>query len=238
MVDTLAAFPAMRVDASAVVLDDPATLPDLARALSDRGLYRWRSEAFDVRATPDSPPLAQIDRGAIPSFGLLSVGVHVNGLVRRPDGLYLWTGRRAADKALDPNKLDHLTAGGVPAGLTPDQTLVKEAGEEAAIPPALAHQARLVGRIAYTMERPEGLRRDCLLCYDLAVPDGFTPHPTDGEVAVFELWPIRRVLETVRDTDDFKFNVNLVLIDLFLREGLITGDPAVSLRAALEDGGV
>jgi hypothetical protein len=38
----------------------------------------------------------------------------------------------------------------------------------------------------------------------------------------------------VRDTDDFKFNVNLVLIDLFIRQGLIAGPEAVSLRIALE----
>jgi len=37
------------------------------------------------------------------------------------------------------------------------------------------------------------------------------------------------VLATVRDTDEFKFNVNLVLIDLFLREGLIVGRAAATL---------
>jgi hypothetical protein len=37
----------------------------------------------------------------------------------------------------------------------------------------------------------------------------------------------------VRDTDDFKFNVNLVLIDLFIRQGLIAGAEADSLRAEL-----
>jgi hypothetical protein len=47
------------------------------------------------------------------------------------------------------------------------------------------------------------------------------PAAVDGEVEAFELWPISRVLETVRETDDFKFNVDLVLIDLFLRLGLI-----------------
>jgi hypothetical protein len=31
-------------------------------------------------------------------------------------------------------------------------------------------------------------------------------------------------VETVRDTDAFKFNCNLVLIDFFLRHGLITPD--------------
>ncbi len=42
-----------------------------------------------------------------------------------------------------------------------------------------------------------------------------------GEVEAFELWPIERVFATVRDGDDFKFNVNLVLIDLFIRLGLL-----------------
>jgi hypothetical protein len=59
------------------------------------------------------------------------------------------------------------------------------------------------------------------------------PHAADGEVEAFELWPIDRVMQTVRDTDDFKFNVNLVLVDLFLREGLIRGSDAAELRQHL-----
>jgi len=78
-----------------------------------------------------------------------------------------------------------------------------------------------VGRITYAMERPEGLRRDLLYCYDLELPEDFTPRAADGEVEAFELWPIGRVMQTVRDSDDFKFNVNLVLIDLFRRLQLI-----------------
>jgi hypothetical protein len=35
---------------------------------------------------------------------------------------------------------------------------------------------------------------------------------------------VRRVLETVRDTTDFKYNCNLVLIDFFVRHGLISAD--------------
>jgi 8-oxo-dGTP pyrophosphatase MutT (NUDIX family) len=109
----------------------------------------------------------------------------------------------------------------VPAGLTPAETLVKEAEEEAAIPASLARQAVPVATITYAMERPEGLRRDLLFCYDLEVPAEFQPEATDGEVEAFELWPIARVMQTVRETDEFKFNVNLVLIDLFRRQGLI-----------------
>ncbi len=231
-----AGYPGVVVTSAAVTLAESAALPDLARALIAAGHGRWRGEAFDVRAHPESPVLAQVDRGVLPVFGIQAQGVHVNGLVRRPDGWHLWVAVRAADKLLDPGKLDHIVAGGIPAGMTPAETLVKEAGEEASIPPTLAARAEPVGRVGYAMERPEGLRRDLLHCYDLELPEDFVPHPADGEVSRFELWPITHALEMVRDGDAFKFNVNLVLIDLFLRVGLLEGEQAVTLRAALAAG--
>jgi 8-oxo-dGTP pyrophosphatase MutT (NUDIX family) len=234
----LADLPGIVADDAGVTLADPAALPALARALADRGLFRHRGEAFDVRAVPGGQVLSTIDRGALPAFGVMAEGIHGNGLVRRADGLQVWIARRAADKALDPGKLDHIVAGGMPAGLTPGQTLVKEAAEEAAIPAALAQSARPVATITYAMDRPEGLRRDILHCYDIDLPESFLPHAADGEVESFALWPIARVLEAVRDTDDFKFNVNLVLIDLFLRQGLLAGAEARALRAALDAGRV
>jgi len=234
LADALARFPEIRRDREAIVLADGAALPALARALSAQGFHRWRGEAFDVRADPDGPALAEIDRGALPAFGIEAAGAHLNGLVRQPDGLHLWVARRAADKALDPGKLDHITAGGVPAGLTPWQTLIKEAEEEAAIPPALASRAVPTARIVYAMERPEGLRRDRIHCYDLELPEEFVPQAADGEVESFALWPLHRALEAVRDTDLFKFNVNLVLIDLFLRAGLFEGAEAAALRRAID----
>jgi 8-oxo-dGTP pyrophosphatase MutT (NUDIX family) len=196
---------------------DATALRDIADTLLHAGLYRWRNEAFDVRATPDGPVLGTIDRGALPVLGIQAVGVHLSGLVQRADGLHMWVGRRALDKKLDPGKLDHIVGGGVPAGLSPADTLVKESEEEAGLPASLVAEATQQAVISYAMDRPEGLRRDRLFCYDLAIPESFVPHPVDGEVAGFELWPIGQVFERVRDTDDFKFNVNLVLIDLFQR---------------------
>jgi len=221
--------PGARSDALAGVCED----------LAKRGFLRIRGEAFDVRATTAGPVLATLDRGALPAFGVISQGVHVNGRVRRADGLHLWVGWRAKDKSVAPGQLDNLIAGGVPAGLTIEETLVKEAHEEAHVPPELAAKARPAGRVSYVMAQPEGgLRRDVLHCHDLDLPEGFVPAPNDDEVERFELWPAQRVLECVRDTEDVKFNVNLVLIDLFLREGLI--DPASeegrALRAGLDQG--
>ncbi|GAB0113393.1 NUDIX hydrolase [Acidisoma sp. C75] len=220
----------VRLPAEALPRLEPA-----CRSLAAAGWFTWRGEAFDVRAEAEGPVLATLDRGAVPCFGTISHGVHCNGLVRKADGLHLWVARRAAHKLLDPGKLDHIVAGGVSAGMTPWETLLKEAAEEAAIPTELASCARPVGRIRYDMERPEGLRRDLLHCYDLDLPEGFVPRPSDGEVAGFELWPIGEAYAVLAAGDAFKFNVALVLIDLFLRCGLIPeAAEAKRLRAALD----
>lgn len=226
----------VRAEGEDMVLDDAARLPGIARAMADQGIGRFRNEAFDVRATPDGPVLSTIDRGVLPRLGIAATGVHLNGLVRRADGLHVWVARRAANKLLDPGKLDHIVGGGVSAGHDPWQTLLKESAEEAALPEALAAQSRQVAVLAYAMDRPEGLRRDRLVCYDLELPEDFIPQAADGEVESFELWPAARVLEAARHTDAFKFNVTLVLVDLFLRHGLIdpTGAEGLRLRAALE----
>lgn len=224
-------------DADGVSLADPAALPGLARTLSERGMLRWRGEAFDVRAEGDwaGPVLSTIDRGALPLFGIAAEGVHVNGLVQRADGLHLWVARRSAAKALDPGKLDHLVAGGIGAGMSALETVVKEAWEEAGMAPGLAARACPAAFIGYDMVREEGLRRDRLHCFDLDVPEDFQPVARDGEVEAFVLWPMGEVLAVMRSSNDFKFNVNLVLIDLMMRKGFIdeAGSEGRRLRAAL-----
>lgn len=209
-----------------------AELFPLSQALCDMGLYTSHNEAFDVR-NDSGAVLGQVDRGAIPVLGLAAEGVHLNGLVERAEGLFLWVARRSMSKRLDPGKLDHLVAGGMSAGLDPQTTVIKEAQEEAGIPADLAATARAVSRIEYALERPEGLRRDVLHCYDLLLPETFVPIAEDGEVESFHLLPIQNVMALVRDTDDFKFNVNLVLIDLFIRRGLFEPAEAIILRNAL-----
>ena len=92
------------------------------------------------------------------------------------------------------------------------------------MPLHLINRARPVGAVSYCTERSEGLRHDVLFCYDLELPDDFTPVNIDGEMAEFALWPMRRVAATVEAGDDFGFDCALVVIDFLIRHGLIAPD--------------
>ena len=81
--------------------------------------------------------------------------------------------------------------------------------------------AVVVGAVSYRMETELGIRDDVLFVYDLEVPADFAPRNRDGEIVNFELMPAENVVEQVRSTDDFKFNVNLVILDFALRHGLL-----------------
>jgi 8-oxo-dGTP pyrophosphatase MutT (NUDIX family) len=185
---------------------------------------KWRHEDFAVMPRWGQKPLFKLDRGAVAFFGIRSYGVHINGVRRDGDVLDLWIGRRAADKKVAPDKLDNMVAGGIGYGHGLVETMIKEAGEEADLPPSLASRAVPVGALTYRMATRLGMREDVLYVFDLDVPADFTPRNTDGEIAEFHLMPAREVVARVRDSDDFKFNVNLVIIDFAVRNGLLTAD--------------
>jgi 8-oxo-dGTP pyrophosphatase MutT (NUDIX family) len=180
-----------------------------------------RHEPFPVTTAFGSPALFEIERTAVPYFGLRAFGLHMNGYVRRADGMHLWIGRRSWTRPICPGMLDNTVAGGQPVGLTLMENLIKECGEEASIPPELARQAAPVGCISYLLEWPQGLKPDAMFCYDLELPADFTPVSQDGEIEEFFLWPVERAGEIVRDTREFKFNCNLVIIDFLIRHGLL-----------------
>jgi 8-oxo-dGTP pyrophosphatase MutT (NUDIX family) len=210
-------------------------LADITASLAAQGLITGlRGERFAVGSPPGRPGLFELDRGAVPFFGTRSYGVHVNGLV----GDEVWVATRSTAKKVAPGKLDNLVAGGIGAGYGPAETVVKEAGEEAGLDPSLARQARPAGAIAYRMGVPEGVRDDVLFVFDLDLPETVQPVPVDGECASFARHRLDDVLRIVSGTDDFKFNVNLVLIDLAVRRGLIGPDHAdyLALIHALHGG--
>ncbi|MDR3423702.1 MAG: DUF4743 domain-containing protein [Alphaproteobacteria bacterium] len=197
-------------------------LREATQAIAGKYGKPLHGELYAVVEKWDDAPVAQLDRAAVPWFGVRAWGVHVNGFVRKRDGIYLWIGQRAANRQAYPGQLDNMIGGGQPIGLSPEQNLCKEAWEEAGIDRDLALTARKAGEIGYVLERPEGLRTDTLFIYDLELSESFTPRNTDGEVASFTLMPLPEVAALVRDTDKFKFNCNLVVADFMMRHGFIT----------------
>ncbi|HEY9548931.1 MAG TPA: DUF4743 domain-containing protein [Kiloniellaceae bacterium] len=202
-----------------------AVLEEAVRTLHAAGeIPKWRGEDYGVSRRWGDAPLFRMERGAVPLFGLPAFGVHVNGYVATDAGPLLWVGKRAKHKTVAPGKLDHLVAGGQPYGLGLMENVIKEAAEEASVPAALAALARPVGAVRYICERTEGLRNDVAFCFDLALPADFRPQPNDGEVESFSLWPMAEVLERLRGSDDFKFNVALVNLHFALRHGVLSPD--------------
>mgnify|MGYP003627224508 CR=1 FL=1 len=185
-----------------------------------------RGELFPVLPHWAGTQLASLDRAWVTHFGLPAYGVHLNGYVSGDAGTEMWIARRALGKMTYPGQLDNLVAGGQPAGLGLYENMVKECAEEADIPAALAARMRSTGQITYAMEVEEGLKQDTLFTFDLELPREFEPHNTDGEVDSFRLAPIAEVAAIVRDTYDFKFNCNLVVLDFLVRHGFLTADDA------------
>jgi 8-oxo-dGTP pyrophosphatase MutT (NUDIX family) len=200
--------------------------------VAENRVPKWRNETFDVAPRWGMAPVFRLDRGAVPYFGTRAYGVHLNGYVREGDGLRLWVGRRSPDKQIAPNKLDNLVAGGIGNGHGINQTLVKEAEEEAAIPAGLIKHAVPVGAVSYRMETRLGIRDDVLFVYDLETPPDLVPKNRDGEIVDFELMPASQVLQRIRATTDFKFNVNLVMLDFAVRHGLLRIDDPEYLDVA------
>jgi hypothetical protein len=198
----------------------------------EKQIPKTRYETFDVTARWGAEPIFRLDRGAVPFFGTRAYGVHLNGYRRDGTELVLWVGRRAADKTVAPDKLDNIVAGGIGNGHGLADTLIKEADEEAMIPPGLIARAVPAGAVSYRMETALGIRDDVLFVYDLEVPAEFVPKNRDGEFADFLMMPAAAVIERIRNSDDFKFNVNLVILDFAVRHGALSPDDPEYLDVA------
>ena len=202
-----------------------AAIGDVARDLYEAGVFSgWRNEWFPVVSRFGAQPLMRLERAAVPMFGVQGFGVHMNGYVRARDRVRLWVGKRADDRPIEPGKLDHLVAGGIPLGLGVRECLIKECEEEASIPAELASRAHPVGAIRYRMELQGWLRNDTIYVYDLETPAGFEPRNKDGEIARFSLMDLDKVEAILAAGEDFKFNVALVVIDFLIRHGQIAPD--------------
>ncbi|MBV8504760.1 MAG: DUF4743 domain-containing protein [Alphaproteobacteria bacterium] len=200
--------------------------------VAEKRVPKWRNETFDVAPRWGAPAVFRLDRGAVPFFGTRAYGAHLNGYLWDSHALHLWVGRRSPDKRVAPDKLDNLVAGGIGNGHGLHETLLKEGEEEASIPRSLTSHAVPAGAVSYRMETELGIRDDVLFVFDLEMPADFVPKNQDGEIVHFELMPAPAVLDRVRTSDDFKFNVNLVILDFALRHGILRPDDPEYLDVA------
>lgn len=197
-------------------------LAEAAEALAAAGEIRaLTGELFPVPLRHAVQADLRIDRAAVMWLGIRPLGVHLTGFCRDDRGTWIWVARRSEHKPTYPGMLDNTVAGGQPHGMALDENMVKECAEEASIPRDLARRALRTGTVSYVREESGGLKPEELHCFDLELPWEFAPRPADGEVAGFERMHASQVIALVRDTERFKPNCNLVLLDFFLRHGLL-----------------
>jgi 8-oxo-dGTP pyrophosphatase MutT (NUDIX family) len=181
----------------------------------------WRDELYPVNRAFGDAPLLVMERAAAPLFGVMAYGVNLNGFVGRGWEMKVWVARRSPTKSVDPNLLDLIVGGGQPLGLTPAENLLKECHEEAGIPESVAEHAQPVGIVTLMIEAGEGLRVGQQFNFDLDLPEDFRPQNQDGEVAGFELIPVSELIHRLRSSDEFMYDIALVLIDFLVRHGFV-----------------
>lgn len=208
--------------------------------LRDSGyITGWRDELYPVANNFDqvTSPVFLIERAAASLLGVMEYGVHINGLVIPEDDnqeVEMWMARRSKTKSKFPSFLDHVVAGGQPAGLSLMDNVIKECEEEAGIPEELAKRGiKPAGVISYECyggklkEEGEGvMNRVVLFCFDLMLPKDFVPSANDGEVESFFTWSLEEIAESMHPEydDPIKPNCYPVIIDFMLREGHISPD--------------
>jgi 8-oxo-dGTP pyrophosphatase MutT (NUDIX family) len=198
------------------------------RTLAAEGvLTAWRDERYEVAPEFGASPWFLLERAAARYFGIRTFAVHVNGLVRRGDGIAMWIARRSPTKPIDPGLLDNLVGGGIAAGQTAAAALVKEAWEEAGVDAELARSARPAGAVHLCRAQPDGLQRETIFVHDLWLPDDFMPEGQDGEVVehrVVALPEAAALIAHEGGDDVVTADAALVILDCLLRHGEIAPD--------------
>lgn len=181
-----------------------------------------------------------MERFAAPLFGILLQGAHMIAYVRsrateNDCGVIsgLWIPRRAKHLFSSPNMLDATVAGGIAAGTTALETIIKEAGEEATLPPELVRtRVRSTGLLTYvsSTDAIHGWPGESgLLCpgivytYEMELPEDVVPKPHDGEVGSYSLMSVGDVQAALQN-NEFKPDAAVVVVDFLIRHGVITAE--------------
>ena len=200
-------------------------MAEVARTLAAEGaLSAWRDERYAVRTQFDASPLFEIERAAARYLGIRTYAAHVNGLVRASDGIRMWLARRSATKAIDPGMLDNLVGGGIAAGTTIVDTVVKESWEEAGIPAATARQATQTAELTVFRQQRDGIQHETIYAHDLWLPPDWAPENQDGEAVEHRLVTLAAaagIIANETPPDVMTADASLVTLDCLVRLGAI-----------------
>ena len=195
-------------------------------------LKGWRNELYPIYGhQPQNRIGVSIERSGSPLFGIHTYGVHMTAYVNTQEGLKIWVPRRSRSKQTYGGFLDNSVAGGLATGEQPFDCLVRESSEEASLEEAVVRRyARPCGTVSYFHVRDEkaggegGLMQpECQYVYDLELPEAIQPRPNDTEVECFYLWSVDEVASALAN-GEFKPNCAVVLLDFFIRHGLLTAE--------------
>jgi len=219
--DAVAFVPAL----ATVAMRTEAVAAVARRLRADGELPAWRDELYAVAPSFDAPMAFALERGAARWFGVRTYAAHVNGYVTGDGALRLWFARRSATKAIDPGMLDNLVGGGIAAGASVQDTVVREAWEEAGIAPDVARMARAHGALRVRRALPDGLHDETVYVHDLALAADFVPANQDGEAVdhrLVDLAAAARLIAAIDGPDVVTVDASLVTLDFLLRHGVFT----------------
>lgn len=202
--------------------------------LRDDGMIvAWRDEPFMLFDTSGRSLGVTIERAATRFWGTLTWGAHCNGYVADAQGqpAALWIARRALTKPTDPGRLDNLIGGGVPHGQSPHDTVVREGWEEAGLTPEQMTGLQRGSTVRLLRDIPEGLQREWIEVYDLALPQGLVPQNQDGEVGELMCLPIADALGP-QTIDEMTVDAALVTLDFARRRRLLPPTEQAALEQA------
>jgi 8-oxo-dGTP pyrophosphatase MutT (NUDIX family) len=198
-----------------------AAMAEVVKELARDGIVTgWRDELVSVTHHYGQPELLRMERSASRHFGIMGYGAHLNGFARRGGLAQVWIARRSAGKSIDPDKRDNLVGGRISAGMSVDETLRKEAWEEAGIAPALLAGLNCVGAVRVEYSVPEGLHREILFVHDLWLPDDFKPANQDGEVSEIKCMAVEDVMQDLL-AGEFTLDAGVVMVDGLMRLGAV-----------------
>ncbi|GKZ24021.1 hypothetical protein AbraIFM66951_010519 [Aspergillus brasiliensis] len=191
-------------------------------------LKGWRNEMYPIYG-PGGKFLLEMERSATPLFGVVSYGVHSTVYVEDENGLRIWVPRRSRTKQTYPGMLDNSVAGGMSTTEHPFECLVREAMEEASLPEDVVRaNATPAGCVTYTYVRSakaggetDLVQPEVEYIFDIKVGADIIPKPCDTEVEEFMLFTIDQTKEALAN-GEFKPNCAVVLIDFFIRHGILT----------------